>query len=74
MPLTERTIGMADPTIFLSDPCWKYLLRRSPNSAYFVVLNDREIRHFVILFAAGYALFHGRISKSGSCLSGHGRG
>ncbi len=28
-----------------------------------VVPNDREIRHVVILFAAGYALFHGRISQ-----------
>jgi hypothetical protein len=40
-----------------------FLLRRSPNSAYFLVLNDRKIRHFVIILQAGYALFHGRISK-----------
>ena len=40
------------------------LLRRSPNSAYFLVLNDREIRHFSDHSPGGYALFHGRISNS----------
>jgi hypothetical protein len=40
------------------------LLRRSPNSAYCFVLNDREIRHSVILSQAGCALFDGRISSS----------
>ena len=40
------------------------LLKRSLNSAYFLVLNDREIRHSLILLPAGYALLDGR-SKPG---------
>ena len=38
------------------------ILRRSPNSAYFLVLNDRESRHSAIFLSAGYALFDGLIS------------
>ena len=38
------------------------ILRRSPNSAYFLVLNDRESRHSAIFLSAGYALFDGMIS------------
>ena len=29
---------------------------------YFLVLNDREIRHFVILLPAGLALLGGRVN------------
>ena len=39
------------------------LLRRSPNSAYFLALNDREIRHFVIFIQAGYAFLDGRLGN-----------
>ena len=41
------------------------LLRRSPNSAYFLVLNDRKIRHFVIILQADtHCFMAGSVSRS----------
>ena len=40
------------------------ILRRTLNRAYFRVLNDREIRHSLILLPAEYALLDGRIRNT----------